>query len=61
MVGCSGLAVNKLVLTIDQQPILKQISFALKRGSVLGVLGPNGAGKTSLLLALSGQLSGAGT
>tara|TARA_R110001592_G_scaffold25638_6_gene97305 strand:- start:800 stop:1672 length:873 start_codon:yes stop_codon:yes gene_type:complete len=58
MVGCSGLVVDELRLTIDQQPILKCLSFSLPAGSVLGVLGPNGAGKTSLLLALSGQLTG---
>lgn len=37
------------------KPILKNISFDLPVGQVLGVLGPNGAGKTSLLNSLTGE------
>lgn len=32
---------------------LKDVSFTLERGKILGILGPNGAGKTTLLKVLS--------
>ena len=32
---------------------LKDVSFTLERGTILGVIGPNGAGKTTLLKVLS--------
>jgi ABC-2 type transport system ATP-binding protein len=32
---------------------LEEITFALKRGEILGILGPNGAGKTTLLKIIS--------
>jgi ABC-2 type transport system ATP-binding protein len=33
----------------NRQTILHDISFALKKGEILGLLGPNGAGKTTLM------------
>ena len=36
---------------------VKDISFSLSRGEVLGFLGPNGAGKSSTMKMLSGNLS----
>lgn len=40
----------------DTVCVLKDISFSLESGEIVGLLGPNGAGKSSLLLALSGVL-----
>lgn len=36
--------------------ILKELSFSVERGQVLGIIGPNGSGKTTMLNALSGMI-----
>lgn len=51
------LTVNGLALTIGNQSILRQLSFAVSRGQFVGLLGPNGAGKSSLLRCLYRFLS----
>jgi ABC-type branched-subunit amino acid transport system ATPase component len=35
---------------------LKQVSFALREGEIIGLIGPNGAGKTTMFNCLSGFL-----
>lgn len=37
-------------------PVIKQISFKIKRGEVVGFLGPNGAGKTTTVRMIAGVL-----
>jgi ABC-type glutathione transport system ATPase component len=46
----------------DSMPFhaLKEVSFNLMRGQVLGLLGPNGAGKTTLLSILTGMIKADG-
>jgi zinc transport system ATP-binding protein len=39
---------------LDQQVIIENLSFKVKRGNVLTILGPNGAGKSVLLKTLLG-------
>lgn len=38
------------------EPVLKDISFSLKKGESLGVLGPNGGGKSTLMKIIAGLL-----
>lgn len=50
------LEVDSLRAAYGQRPVLKDITFSLSPGKILGLIGPNGAGKTSLFRALSGVL-----
>ncbi|MFD2117969.1 ABC transporter transmembrane domain-containing protein [Paenibacillus yanchengensis] len=42
----------------EQQPVLKQIHFKLRRGETLGIVGKTGAGKTTLLKLLIRESEG---
>jgi zinc transport system ATP-binding protein len=46
------LRVSDLTVKLQDQTILDNISFELKKGTTLAILGPNGAGKTMLFKAL---------
>ncbi|WP_107942022.1 adenosylcobinamide amidohydrolase [Metasolibacillus fluoroglycofenilyticus] len=37
-------------------PIIKNVSFTVSKGKILGILGPNGSGKSTLLKVISGVL-----
>lgn len=39
------------------RPIVKNVSFQVKKGEIVGILGPNGSGKSTLLKLMSGILS----
>ena len=47
------LSLNKINKQIKDKIILKDISFTLEEGEILGLLGPNGAGKTSMMKIIS--------
>ena len=49
-----SLSLNKINKQIKDKIILKDISFTLEEGEILGLLGPNGAGKTSMMKIISG-------
>ncbi|WP_088071901.1 ABC transporter ATP-binding protein [Gottfriedia luciferensis] len=55
------LELNNINKTIKDQQIIKDISFELYKGEVLGLLGPNGSGKTTtmrMIVGLMGITSG---
>jgi branched-chain amino acid transport system ATP-binding protein len=51
------LGVNGLTKRFGQVVALKDVSFAVSAGEILGVIGPNGAGKTTLFNLISGLLT----
>ena len=50
------IEVYKLSKYYQKFPALKELSFKIPQGEVVGLLGPNGAGKTTCLRILSGYL-----
>ena len=50
------LSVSKISKSLGGKPILKNISFSLKHGQILGLLGPNGAGKSTLFNLIVGKI-----
>ena len=50
------LSVSKISKSLGGKPILKNISFSLKQGQILGLLGPNGAGKSTLFNLVVGKI-----
>jgi iron complex transport system ATP-binding protein len=51
------ISVKSISVSLGRREILKNVSFELPAGKVLGIIGPNGAGKTTLIRAISGILT----
>lgn len=52
--GTAGLALRRVWVRYDQQPVLRDISMEVRRGEILVLMGRNGSGKTTLLKTLVG-------
>jgi lipopolysaccharide export system ATP-binding protein len=51
-----SLVVERVALSIDGRPVVREVSLELKPGEVVGLLGPNGAGKTTTFHLITGLL-----
>ncbi|WP_194840845.1 ABC transporter ATP-binding protein [Filobacillus milosensis] len=40
--------------TVDEKPIVNQVSFSVQKGKSIGLIGPNGAGKSTIVKLISG-------
>jgi len=52
-----SISISNLTKKYGQQTVLKNITFEIGEGEVVGFLGPNGAGKTTTMRILAGALS----
>lgn len=57
----SFFSVNNLTAGYGKNPVVKNLSFAVDSGCLLGILGANGSGKTTLLKAVCGILPHGGS
>ncbi|MEL6337722.1 MAG: ATP-binding cassette domain-containing protein, partial [Pseudomonadota bacterium] len=49
-----GLVIRGLGKAYRRRPVVRDVSFSLHRGEVVGLLGPNGAGKTTCFYMVIG-------
>jgi ATPase subunit of ABC transporter with duplicated ATPase domains len=54
--GTKVLKVKGLCKSFGDRQVLKDVTFEVPAGAVVGVIGPNGTGKTTLLKLIAGQL-----
>ena len=53
----SGLVVEGLRKSYKRRPVVRDVSFSVKRGEAVGLLGPNGAGKTTVFYMITGLIA----
>ena len=51
-----AIEVNNLTKIYDKIPVVKNLSFNVKKGEIFGFLGPNGAGKTTTIKTMLGLI-----
>ena len=51
------LEVTDLGIAFGSNVVLRNLTFSVEKGEILGIIGPNGAGKTVLLNLISGMLT----
>ncbi|MCX5250618.1 ABC transporter ATP-binding protein [Streptomyces sp. NBC_00201] len=54
------LIVDRLHVTLDRNPILRDVSLEARKGDIVGLVGPNGSGKSTLLRTVYRSLRPAG-
>ena len=51
-----GLEVVRVSKTYNNRPVIREVSFNIKKGEAVGLLGPNGSGKTTLFYSIIGLI-----
>ncbi len=54
--GVKGMLANLIVPAYEKKQAVKDISFSIEQGEMVGFIGPNGAGKSTTIKMLSGIL-----
>ncbi len=52
-----SIEVASVTKTYDSQKAVNNISFSVKKGSIVGFLGPNGAGKSTMMKIITGYIN----
>ena len=52
----TGIQLKHIQKKYGDQPVLKDVSFSIKQGEIVGLLGPNGAGKSTLMKIITGYI-----
>ena len=51
-----GLEVVRVSKSYNNRPVIREVSFNIRKGEAVGLLGPNGSGKTTLFYSIIGLI-----